>query len=224
MAATPYREYALRYAIEEIGVKEHPAGSNRGPRVDMYQEADSLTVPDHGYPWCMSFQNFIFNRAGRPLSELGKTASVPVAVQRAREKGWTVRKDRLQRGDIVVYDFPGGSSFNHVGIVRKRTSPTTFNAVEGNTSITSDDNGGEVMLRSRSLSQVSAVIRVPGAPRARVVLRTRDGKVHASTDVYPSSFRSDKTRLAMFAANKAGLFVRLLRERRSPRFAIVKVS
>jgi len=39
---------------------------------------------------------------------------------------------------------------NHVGIVERATGDGSFSAIEGNTSIASDSDGGEVMRRDRT--------------------------------------------------------------------------
>lgn len=58
---------AVAVAIGEIGTKEDPPGSNRGPRVDMYEGADWL-----GSPWCALFASWCWGRApgGSPFGVL----------------------------------------------------------------------------------------------------------------------------------------------------------
>jgi hypothetical protein len=152
-----YREKALRIALKEVGVKEQPPGSNRGPRVDQYQDADGL--PGRGYPWCMAFVQWAYRQAGRPLDP-AKTASVGFFLGWARGQGLVTSKPL--RGDVVCYQFDSNNWPDHVGIVSRVLPGGLILAVEGNTSITSDDNGGSVMLRTRRTSRCSFV-RVPGA-------------------------------------------------------------
>ena len=64
-----------------------------------------------------------------------------------------------QPGDIVLFDFTGKhTTRQHVGVL-KSVSGATLTTVEGNTSVTSDDNGGAVMRRARYASQVVGYIR-----------------------------------------------------------------
>ena len=160
-----YRNLAVHKASTQNGVKENPPGSNRGPMVDKYQEADSLHNPEHGYSWCASFINWCFREVGRPLKELDLTASVGIMLSKARDLGWANNTPDV--GDIVCYDWdsldgPGKGDWpDHVGIVAS-VSGSNFTAWEGNTAIGNDSNGGQVMLRSRTLSMAEGFIRVPG--------------------------------------------------------------
>lgn len=66
-----------------------------------------------------------------------------------------------QPGDIVMFDFHGKhESREHVGIVTGASGNTVY-TIEGNTSITSNDNGGAVMRRTRYKSQITSFIRPP---------------------------------------------------------------
>lgn len=62
-------------------------------------------------------------------------------------------------GDIVMFDFYGGHSRReHTGIVVGSNGNTVY-TIEGNTSVTSNDNGGNVMRRTRSKSIITSFIR-----------------------------------------------------------------
>ncbi len=62
-------------------------------------------------------------------------------------------------GDLVMFDFKGNhTKRDHVGIVVS-ASGDTVSTVEGNTSVTSNDNGGAVMRRTRTRSQITSFIR-----------------------------------------------------------------
>jgi lysozyme family protein/peptidoglycan hydrolase-like protein with peptidoglycan-binding domain len=63
---------AIEVAAEEVGVLEVPAGSNRGPRVEEYQNSvGSFCV---GQAWCMCFMHWVFRTAAQ---QLGTTSPVP---------------------------------------------------------------------------------------------------------------------------------------------------
>lgn len=167
--------------MTQVGQKEQPAGSNRGPMVDKYQEADGLTNPNYGYAWCASFINWCYKRAGRSLKELGISASVGVLLSKARSLGWVHNDPRVD--SLVCYDWdtltgPGKHDWpDHIGIVISVGTGGNFKAVEGNTAIGNDSNGGQVMVRDRHISQVEGFIRVPGGYEILRRYRIeRDGK------------------------------------------------
>jgi len=128
---------ALALALAQVGIEESPAGTNRQKFGAWYGWT--------GVPWCAQFVSYI-------LAHVGKTdAKTALAYQyewwaRARQKGLSITYNP-EPGDIVVYHFGEG----HVGHFRRWTNRALgqFDAVEGNTSVTSDDNGGKVMLRDR---------------------------------------------------------------------------
>ena len=49
---TPLAAAALRYAQSQVGQREQPKGSNRGPMVDKYLASVGLQP---GYAWCQAF-------------------------------------------------------------------------------------------------------------------------------------------------------------------------
>ncbi|MBR2716205.1 MAG: CHAP domain-containing protein, partial [Oscillospiraceae bacterium] len=62
-------------------------------------------------------------------------------------------------GDLVLFDFRGNHvKRDHVGIVLSSSGDIVY-TVEGNTSITSNDNGGAVMRRTRYKSQITSYLR-----------------------------------------------------------------
>lgn len=178
-----YREKALQIALSQVGVTESPAGSNSGTKVREYQAATSLGGT--GWPWCAAFVNWCFLKAGKPLNELGRSASVAIVAANARARGWTVSTPRP--GDIVCYDWDGGAP-DHIGIVKQVQSSTQFVAVEGNTSLSNQSNGGEVMERIRWTSQVECFIRVPGG--VKILDRFRVSKGGKTVRMYAKKVRA----------------------------------
>lgn len=149
---------ALRAAQKEIGVKEHPAGSNDGPRVREYQS----TTGAYRAPWCASFTNWAYRQAGKRLSGFN-TAYVPSYVQAARaaRNGLVlVSLGEVKPGDLVCFDWQRDGEADHIGIVEEPPVNGAFVAIEGNTAVGNDSNGGQVMRRSRSTREVAAFIRV----------------------------------------------------------------
>lgn len=87
-----------------------------------------------------------------------KCAYVPSVVDWARKSGLLVPKAKAKKGDLVIFDFGGRSHADHIGLCVKNLGGSLL-TIEGNTSVSSDDNGGEVMHRTRSLNLISYVIR-----------------------------------------------------------------
>jgi hypothetical protein len=71
---------------------------------------------------------------------------------------WKGRTEPLP-GDIAIYNWHGGLP-DHIGIVEEYLGGGKFNAIEGNTGIGNDANGGEVMRRQRYFSDVDGFGRV----------------------------------------------------------------
>ena len=68
-----------------------------------------------------------------------------------------------QPGDIVLYDWQRDGVADHVGLFERWIAGgegIEFTAVEGNTSVSSDSNGGAVMRRTRKRSQTIAFVHV----------------------------------------------------------------
>jgi cell wall-associated NlpC family hydrolase len=143
-AKQPLRQKALARAIRELGTEERPAGSN----VVKYSRWYGFTGA-----WCAMFTSWCYEQAGSkiisPADARWAYCPFVVANARAGQHHLTVTVDP-KPGDLVVYRF-GGSVWRHIGLFEKWTAKTSgkFSAIEGNTSVTSDDNGGKVMRRTR---------------------------------------------------------------------------
>ena len=88
-----------------------------------------------------------------------KTASCPVFGDCAISAGVTVKWGKQKKGDIVLFDFNNNGTSDHIGIVKSVNSDGTITTIEGNTSLTSNDNGGCVMQRTRYKGQVNYFVR-----------------------------------------------------------------
>lgn len=87
-----------------------------------------------------------------------RTASCSVMGDYAIAKKMNVPFSKAKKGDIVQFDFNHNGTSDHTGIVYAVKGGTIY-VVEGNTSKTSNDNGGAVMKRARVKSQVNYLIR-----------------------------------------------------------------
>ena len=139
----------LDLARGEIGYCEAPAGSN----CTKYGAWFGL----NGQPWCMMFLQWLFHQAGAADLLPVKTASCGALMRAAQSAGLWVTSG-YKAGDVVIYDFPGGAATDHCGIV-EAAEAETLTAIEGNTAVGNDSNGGAVMRRSRSLRLVVGAVR-----------------------------------------------------------------
>jgi len=149
---------ALKVAQSFIGHKESPPNSN----ICLPFTAWYGTV---GVPWCAEFVSYCLNKAGFKYvnPKAARWAYCPYMVNDARDHRnglVAVSASQVQPGDVVLYDWDGGVA-DHVGFFESWiVKGSTFHAVEGNTSFGNDSNGGEVMRRERSVSQVEQFARV----------------------------------------------------------------
>jgi hypothetical protein len=145
------RRAALDIAIGQLGLEENPSGSNNVKFNSWYGMGKVA--------WCAIFVSWCGVQAGLNAFDRGSFwAYCPYMVSDAtqgrnglRARG---RSEQPQPGDVVLYHFGNADGVaRHVGYF-ERGSRSQFMAIEGNTSVTSDDNGGKVMRRQRSEAQV----------------------------------------------------------------------
>ena len=152
-----FGERALRIAERYIGTKEHPPESNI---------AQPFSHWYRGYvgPWCAVFASFCYEQAGSKAPEAGfRWAYCPTMVYNARYQAFGLRaihESQVRPGDLVLYDWGRDGVSDHVGLFKEWLRPGVFHAVEGNTAIGNDSNGGEVMQRERYVSNVICWARV----------------------------------------------------------------
>ena len=148
-------------ALAELGTKEAPAGSNNVRYNTAYygrEVYDGLWGTT--FPWCVVFLWWVFREAG--ASELfyggGKTASCGTLLGYYRTRGQMVTDGEYRPGDLIFYNFTGGSDPEHVGLCESFGGATVM-SIEGNTGIGNDANGGAVMRRSRTPGQIVGAAR-----------------------------------------------------------------
>jgi hypothetical protein len=147
----------LAKAISQIGVKENPSGSNK---VKYNTEYYGTVVSGSAYPWCCAFVWWVFKECGASSLFNGgnKTAYCPTVESYYKSIGrWYT--SNAKKGDLVLFDFGGNGVSEHIGILEKVNSDGTYSVIEGNTSVTSNDNGGNVMRRTRYKSQIKGFAR-----------------------------------------------------------------
>lgn len=147
----PVRFKALDTAIKFIGVRENPPNSNWGFWVSNFLAAAGLSKPA---PWCAAFVCYCYKVAGYPLT-FPNRASVGFFEDWMEQRGEIV--SRPLKGDIICYNFTSDNWPDHIGIVERvlalRWRGIEFvgwiQIIEGNTSLSNDANGGQVMRRRR---------------------------------------------------------------------------
>jgi hypothetical protein len=166
----PLRSEALYCAIDEIGKRESPAGSNLQEYGAWYGE--------NGVPWCAIFVSWCYVRAAGALDVACSTFQtvleagandrydyVPYIVADARggRYGLSVTSSPIA-GDLVCFDWNRNGEYDHVGLFEEWQSGRNFSSIEGNTSTSDDSNGGQVMRRSRNVdAQGTVFVRVVDA-------------------------------------------------------------
>lgn len=110
-------------------------------------------------PWCCVMLWWIFQRTNKYLFYGGKKTSSCVTLLDYYRKNDKERVGRIpQRGCIVFMDFNDNKLPDHVGIcVDVNLKANTCTTVEGNTGITSQNNGGCVMQKIRAFKNIVAV-------------------------------------------------------------------
>lgn len=139
---------AVELCRSYLGTKENPAGSNRGSaQPDDWQER---VIGYSGNPWCACFSTCIAWDCGVVGSG---SAAVTVLVDMAQQatgmmRGWTTDPAQVLRGDFAIV----GCTTCHVGVVVDDAD--ACHLIEGNGDDGGSYNGGEVVERWRSRSEI----------------------------------------------------------------------
>jgi len=132
----------LQVAISQIGLTESPPNSNETPYGKWYGMDKQ--------PWCAMFVSWVYDQAGSPLPPIQSAkgfAYCPLGLKYFQDNNFITNNP--QKGDIVIFDWQGDGKPDHTGIFIQPLNRLSFISLEGNTSITNDSNGGQVMLRVR---------------------------------------------------------------------------
>lgn len=144
--AQHYASDVVNVAKGEIGVKESPKNSNK----QKYGEEYGV----NGTPWCVQFVWWVFKHAGAASLFYGgkKTAYAPTLMKYYKNKGQFVNGG-YKPGDLLFLDFNSNGAADHMGIVEKVSGSKVY-TIEGNTGTGNDTNGGAVMRRTRTASNI----------------------------------------------------------------------
>jgi hypothetical protein len=154
---------AVRVAASQVGVREQPEGSNRGPEVDKYAQSVGLNPADAN-PWCAAFVYFCFNQAAQELSKPNpviKTGLVlehwklagKQGVPRLLQEDAVANPALVQPGQIFILATGGGHG--HTGLV-EQVQGGKLVTIEGNTNEGGSREGIGVFRRaSRKLAEIN---------------------------------------------------------------------
>lgn len=134
-------------ATKEIGTKEDPPNSNKVKYNTWFYGKEVSGIK---YPWCLVFMSWIYDMAGMRINGMGYKkggAGCPYALAHISDWGRLVTIP--EPGDLAFFDWQGDGKFDHAGMFKRDIGNGLFDCIEGNTSLTNDSNGGEVMLRQR---------------------------------------------------------------------------
>lgn len=147
----------LDKAISYIGTKEFPANSNN---VIFNTHYYGKSVSGAAYPWCAVFVWDVFRMCKSSSLFCGgnKNAYCPTIENYYKSIGSYYSKSQGIPGDLCIMDFGKGRA-SHIGIVEKKNADGSYNIIEGNTSTSSNDNGGCVMRRIRGTSVIRGFCR-----------------------------------------------------------------
>jgi hypothetical protein len=144
----------LRVAQSQVGYEEGGGSSGHNGNITKYWKELELDL--QGQSWCAAFVSWVFKHAGAPLPAIDHKwgySFCPDAVSWAKKHGVWDGDGRYRPGDIIFFNWTGGSSAEHTGIVVSDDGKTVV-TIEGNTSPEggsgSQANGGGVYLRRRA--------------------------------------------------------------------------
>jgi len=134
----------IQVALAEVGTAE--TGDNE-TKYGKHMKADKL-------PWCGSFLNWCADQAGVDVPNVVSTRAGADAFKKMNRWHSTPKI-----GDFVFFDFviDDKTIINHIGLVI-RVSDKQIVTIEGNTGDSDQRNGGEVMVKSRTLGARSFVV------------------------------------------------------------------
>lgn len=138
-------EKFIEIALEWVGTKEEPEGSNRGFHIDLWNRACNVPV---GSFWCASFVSSVASRLKFLTGtnwELGTSADCDVWFARARKLGIVYQTPK--KGDIFLVMAKGSlTDAVHIGIVGGFDGGEWW-SIEGNSNLDGSRNGTAVVKR-----------------------------------------------------------------------------
>ena len=135
----------IEIALEWVGTKEEPEGSNRGFHIDLWNRACNVPV---GSFWCATFLSSVATRLKFLTGtnwQLGTSADCDVWLSRAKKLGIVYQTPK--KGDIFVVMAKGSlTDAVHIGIVGGFDGGSWW-SIEGNSNLDGSRNGTAVVKR-----------------------------------------------------------------------------
>ena len=147
----------IALAKQQIGTSESPANSNNVKYNTAYY---GRAVSGKAYAWCCVFIWWLFVQLKAAVLFFGgeKTASCTALMNYAKKNGLWVTSG-YKPGDLILYNWDGKKNeADHIGLCISANAGYVI-CIEGNTAIGNEDNGGNVMQRTRALSVVVGAYR-----------------------------------------------------------------
>lgn len=155
----------IEVAVSQIGVREKPPNSNRGPEVDRYLRLVGLNPADGSFAWCVAFVYFCFDQAATQLgveNPMIKTAGVLDHWNRAGKKGIPrllaadarANPGLIKPGHIFALAV-GSKGQGHTGLVSEVMSDGRFKTIEGNSNDGGAREGVGVFARMRKPFEIN---------------------------------------------------------------------
>ena len=166
----------MRYALQQYGVTENPAGSNNVKYNTLFY---GHPVRGSKFPWCASYEWACGEepKGDNPIAKSANAADIQdltvenkggkyILKQTANNAKKKEALPKYRFGDSISFNFNGKSTRVHTGFIIGVVGNTIY-CMEGNTSFSekgSQSNGGCVALRERSYTTGVCVVRPKYAP------------------------------------------------------------
>ena len=147
----------LAIAAGEIGQKEDPPRSNRGPRVDQYIRAGHLDPAKGSYAWCACFGAWCITQAALDLG-IQPLYRISARCEEVVIRNQALLLTRAEPGCIGIELKPDGDG--HFVFVETMPDEQTIGTIEGNTDDAGGRTGGQVMRHVRPVTFCQAWLRI----------------------------------------------------------------
>ena len=158
-STNPLLNEVLGFANSQIGVREVPRNSNRGPQVSAYLQSVGLNDNTGDYPWCMAFVYYCFKQASQKLgiaNPMVKTAGVlrqwnETTYRKIKKANAINSPSLIKPGFVFIRNY--GNGYGHTGIVTK-VEGGFIDSIEGNTNDNGSREGIGVFVLRRKINTI----------------------------------------------------------------------
>lgn len=149
---------ALEIALSQLGVQEHPKGSNDGPEVRKYLASVGLGP---GNAWCLAGAYWCVDQAAKRLglpNPLVKTGSVKYLWEHTKLPKIPARASYVRPGSIFIHINADGTG--HAGLVVEK-SDNLIHSIDGNTNQDGSREGYEWCQHARPVTYFAGFVQLP---------------------------------------------------------------